>query len=154
MSAAPAVTPATLADLDALVALEEGAFAADRATRRALRHAILAPGITVLTTRQDGALTGAALIERRRGSRIARLTSIAVDPAHLGAGIGRRLLEAVEAEALAQGRDRLRLEVRAGNAAAIRLYERAGYRRFAVVPDYYEDGAPAWRYEKALGAPP
>ena len=31
-----------------------------------------------------------------------------------------------------------------------RLYERRGYSRFAVQPDYYEDGMEAWRYERAL----
>jgi ribosomal-protein-alanine N-acetyltransferase len=33
---------------------------------------------------------------------------------------------------------------------AQRLYDRAGYRRFAIVEDYYSDGAAAWRYEKRL----
>ena len=40
--------------------------------------------------------------------------------------------------------------MRADNGAGIRLYERRGYVRFAVRPDYYEDGMEAWRYEKAL----
>ena len=58
-------------------------------------------------------------------------------------------LDAPEA-ARAQGCDRLRLEVRADNGAGIRLYQRRGYTRFAVRPDYYEDGMEAWRYERAL----
>jgi ribosomal protein S18 acetylase RimI-like enzyme len=40
--------------------------------------------------------------------------------------------------------------VRADNAAALRLYERGGYRRIARLRAYYEDGADGWRYEKAL----
>ena len=48
----------------------------------------------------------------------------------------------------------MRLEVRADNAAARKLYESTGYARIAVLPDYYEDGAAAWRYEKALGKAP
>ena len=49
-----------------------------------------------------------------------------------------------------RGAARLRLEVRADNGAGIRLYERRGYTRFAAIPDYYEDGMEAWRYEKLL----
>lgn len=44
----------------------------------------------------------------------------------------------------------LRLEVRPDNVAAIALYERSGYRRFAQVDDYYQDHAPALRYEKRI----
>jgi ribosomal-protein-alanine N-acetyltransferase len=143
-------------DLDALVALEHAAFASDRAERRAIRHAITSPSMTLVVALVDDAsaapvLVGAATIERRRGSRSARLSSIAVSPARAGLGLGGRLLDAAEAEARRHGCTRLRLEVRADNGAGIRLYERRGYVRFAVRPDYYEDGMEAWRYEKDLG---
>lgn len=153
----PTIRTATLADLDALVALEHAAFATDRAERRAIRHAIRSPTMDVLAALIDPpdrdpipVLVGAAVLERRRGSRIARLASIAVAPNRGGLGLGGRLLDAAEARVRAQGCDRLRLEVRADNGAGIRLYERRGYTRFAVRPDYYEDGMEAWRYERAL----
>lgn len=141
------------ADLDALVALEHAAFVTDRAERRAIRHAVDSPTMDVIVALVEEAgevLVGAAVLERRRSSRIARLSSIAVAPGRSGLGIGGRLLAAAEVEAGARGCDRLRLEVRADNGAGIRLYERRGYVRFAVRPDYYEDGMEAWRYEKAI----
>ncbi|MER2265504.1 GNAT family N-acetyltransferase [Methylobacterium oxalidis] len=146
---------ATRADLDALVALEHAAFASDRAERRAIRHAIDSPSMTLLVALADDAsgapvLVGAATLERRRGSRRARLSSIAVAPSRIGLGLGGKLLDAAEADAAERGCSHLRLEVRADNAAAIRLYEHRGYRRFAVKPGYYEDGMEAWRYEKPL----
>lgn len=148
--------PARRADLDALVALEHAAFATDRAERRAIRHAIDSATMSVIAALavEDGeeVLVAAAVLERRRSSRIARLASIAVAPSRGGLGIGGRLLDAAEAEARAHGCDRLRLEVRADNGSGIRLYERRGYARFAVRPDYYEDAMEAWRYEKALEA--
>lgn len=144
------IRPASRADVDGLVALEAGAFAHDRASRRALRHAVDSGTISVLVADDGGRVAGAAVIERRRGSGVARLTSVAVAPDRLGRGLGARLLADAEAEAAAQGVARLRLEVRADNAAAIRLYARAGYRRFKVVPRYYEDGGEAWRFEKLL----
>lgn len=142
-------------DLDALVALERAAFASDRAERRAIRHAIRSATMSLLVAvvedaAEGPALVGAATLERRRGSRSARLSSIAVSPARSGLGLGGRLLDAAEDEARAHGFARLRLEVRRDNANGIRFYERRGYRRFAVVEDYYEDGMEAWRYEKAV----
>ena len=48
------------------------------------------------------------------------------------------------------GAERLRLEVRADNATAISLYERRGYVPIGRRDDYYEDGAPALRYEREI----
>ena len=73
--------------------------------------------------------------------RIARLYSIAVAPEARGTGIGEALLAAAERHARTRGAIAMRLEVRADNAAAQRLYERRGYRRFGIRRRYYEDGA-------------
>jgi ribosomal-protein-alanine N-acetyltransferase len=149
------IRPATLADLDALVALEHAAFVGDRAERRAIRHAIRSATMSLLvaiTSDEAGqaTLVGSATLERRRGSRTARLSSIAVSPARSGLGLGSLVPAAAAPAARAHGCTRLRLEVRADNGAGIRLYERRGYTRFAVIPDYYEDGMEAWRYVKTL----
>lgn len=150
---APSIRAAEPADLDLLEALEEAVFATDRADRRAFQHAMRSPSMTLLVAQDEGGLLGYAMMERRRGSSLVRLTSIAVRPESAGAGLGHHLLAAAEADALSHGGERLRLEVRADNAAAQRLYDRAGYRRFKVVEGYYEDGGPAWRYEKNLNPP-
>ncbi|CAO4139145.1 GNAT family N-acetyltransferase [Methylorubrum extorquens] len=152
------IRPARLADLDALVSLEHAAFTTDRAERRAIRHAIRSVSMTLLVAvarepAEGGEveiLVGAATTERRRTSRVARLSSLAVAPARAGLGLGRKLLQAAEADARAHDCERLRLEVRADNGGGIRLYERGGYARTGTKPDYYEDGMEAWCYEKAL----
>lgn len=154
-SATPPVTirQATLGDLDALLALEHAAFVGDRAERRAIRHAIGSPSMSLLValdSEDETVLVAAATLERRKGSRSARLSSIAVSPARAGQGLGGIMLDAAEAEAKAHGCTRLRLEVRADNGAGIRLYERHGYEHFAVLDEYYEDGMEAWRYQKTL----
>lgn len=152
------VRAAHLSDLDALVALMRACFVTEHATRRALRYAIGSPTMSLLVAVFDDAgqaegaetLVGAATLERRRNAEVARLSLIAVSPARVGRGLGRLLLQAVETEALDRGCRRLRLETRAENGAAIRLYERSGFARYAVKPGYYEDGAVAWCYEKPL----
>jgi RimJ/RimL family protein N-acetyltransferase len=54
-------------------------------------------------------------------------------PSHRRQGLGERLLRACLAKARVQGLTRVELHVRADNAAAIRLYERVGFAREAVM---------------------
>ena len=69
----------------------------------------------------------------------AELANLAVDPSRRGTGVGAALLRAfldqVDAE---PPRPAVYLEVRASNAAAQRLYARAGFVPAGVRRDYYE----------------
>ena len=145
-----AIRPAERHDLATLVAIEDAVFPGDRLDRRAFRRALASPTIDMLVTEADGAVLGYVQVQRRSGSTLARLTSVAVAAEAAGRGLGRQLVEAAEAEARRHGCRRMRLEVRADNAGARSLYERTGYRLFAQVEDYYEDGEAALRFEKAL----
>ena len=71
----------------------------------------------------------------------AELESLAVDPALQRRGIGRELLQATLQWAAAQGAATLRLEVRAGNARALRIYGKAGFQQTGIRPRYYSDPA-------------
>jgi ribosomal-protein-alanine N-acetyltransferase len=144
-----AIRLAQVGDLDAIAALEREAFTGDRLSRRSLQNFIRAGDRLFVATEPDG-LAGYALVTWRRGGRRARLYSIAVHAGKSGRGVGRALLEAVEARALAQGCEAIRLEVREDNKRATDLYERLGYRRFGRLEDYYQDGAAALRLEKPL----
>ena len=159
--AAPAITirKGSLADLDRLVAIENAAFEGDRLTRRSLRAHLTKPTVSLLVAEAELAdfnqVIGYVLIAFRKGSKKARLYSIASDPEHrlgTGRGLGKALLAACEQAALRRGAERIVLEVRADNARAIALYEARGYTKFASIADYYEDGAAALRYEKRLSA--
>ena len=137
-------------DIAALAELEASAFASDRLTRRRIAALCKSPSACVLVARDGARLLGYALVLTRRGSRVARLYSIAVAPQHGSRGIGRRLLASAEKAAVERGAHRLRLEVRADNRAAIRLYESLDYRPIGRSEDYYADGATALRYERTL----
>ena len=97
-----------------------------------------------------GLLVGAAVLFFRRGTRVARLYSIAVAADRRGSGLGMALLAVAEQAARRRGSTCMRLEVRTDNLAARHLYERFGYRDFGVRRRYYEDGCDARRYQKAL----
>lgn len=67
------------------------------------------------------------------------LDTLAVDPLARRQGMGAMLVQGVCGWAGSQGGAHLGLEVRAANTAAIRLYERLGFRREGVRPRYYSN---------------
>lgn len=141
---------ASLADLEAMLALENRVFASDRMSRRSVRHFLSSPNAAVLVAETEGGLCGAAVVLVRRTSDVARLYSIAVDPDCAGRGAGQALLAAAEGAASARDCQYLRLEVHENNARAISLYRKAGYRQFGRHHEYYQDRGHALRFEKRL----
>ncbi len=140
------IREAQASDIAALVELEGRAFLSDRLTRRRFAALAKSPSASLLVADAGEALLGYVLVLTRRGSRSARLYSLAVAPEAQGGGLGLKLLSAAEAAAEARGAGRLRLEVRTDNEPAVRLYERAGYSQLARQENYYEDGMAALRY--------
>ncbi|HWH87666.1 MAG TPA: GNAT family N-acetyltransferase/peptidase C39 family protein [Pseudomonas sp.] len=141
---------ASMDDIDGLVALEQDCFTSDRLNQRNFSWMLSRANASVIVATTDATLVGYALVLFHRGTSLGRLYSIAVSPAWRGQNLGQRLLDEAQACALARNCAWLRLEVRADNPAAIRLYEANGYQRFATVEDYYEDHAEALRYEKRI----
>lgn len=160
---APTISPASagfvlrdgrLSDISALLVVEAACFDADRLSRRSFHH-MLTRGKGRLLVAEDPSgtlpgLLGYALVLFHEGTSLARLYSLAVMPQGRGRGLGEALVRACEITAADHACVSMRLEVRRDNAGAIALYERLGYRRFKVVPDYYEDHMEALRYEKRI----
>lgn len=67
------------------------------------------------------------------------LLNVVVDAAARGRGHGERLVRRVISVAEEMGAEQVCLEVRVGNGAAIRLYERIGFRVMGRRPKYYAD---------------
>jgi ribosomal-protein-alanine N-acetyltransferase len=67
------------------------------------------------------------------------IMNVAVDEPYRGRGLARRLLNDLFAATSGDAMRGYTLEVRVSNAAAIRLYERTGFRSSGVRPAYYTD---------------
>ncbi len=147
------VRPAVGTDIDALVAIEQAAFAGDRISRRSFRQLIERETAAAFVAEVAGRVAGYAMVLFRKGSGVARLYSIA--RASDRPGLGPLLLQTAENAAYDRERLLLRLEVREDNHRAIALYRQNGYRRIGREPGYYHDGMAALRFEKTLrGAHP
>ncbi len=144
------MTPAAAADLDELVALEQRCFASDRLSRRSFRRWLGNDQCVFLVARIHEVLAGYVLVLFHPGTRLARLYSLAVEPAFRGRGLAAYLITEAEQRASDSGRFYMRLEVSEQNRAAITLYESLGYRQFGHYHDYYEDHSDALRYQKRI----
>ncbi|SDF37562.1 ribosomal-protein-alanine N-acetyltransferase [Desulfovibrio legallii] len=83
------------------------------------------------------------------------ILNLAVSPERRRQGLGRRLLQAALRLAAKGGIVNILLEVRAGNAPAVSLYESCGFQRVGLRKGYYADtGEDAHVYALALPAAP
>jgi len=139
-------------DLNALLALEANCFSGDRLSRRSFLHHLKGSHsqLLVAVDNASAALTGYGLVLLARGTRLARVYSLAVAAPARGSGVGEQLLAALEGAAAGRSRVFMRLEVAAGNRAAIALYQRCGYRQFGLYSDYYDDHQDALRLHKII----
>jgi len=137
-------------DVDALLAIEDAVFETDKLSRSSFRRLIVSQSAAVVVAEAEGRVAGYCVVLFRANSSVARLYSIAVDPAQSGRGIGRMLLEAAEREARARGRDSLRLEVRQDNPRAIAIYGKSHFQITGSQADFYEGRMTAVRMAKGL----
>ena len=80
-------------------------------------------------------LCGAVGMERERRAKVlhrAKVVGMYVAPEATGQGVGARLLQALLAQARAEGLESLVLTVTESNEGARRLYERNGFRSFGI----------------------
>ncbi|KQR66373.1 GNAT family N-acetyltransferase [Frigoribacterium sp. Leaf172] len=100
--------------------------------------ALEADDVSLFVAREDGAARGtAALVDRGDGS--AEIKRMFVTDAARGLGIGRRLLEALEAHARASDITTVQLETGLPQVAAIALYEKLGYEQIPRFGTYADD---------------
>lgn len=133
-TSAPAVVRrAVMADAPGLAALHARCFAHPWST--ITFESMLVERNISATVADARGLAGFVL--SRAAADEAEILSVAVDPSHRGAGLGRRLMDA-NLDALAGARVRsVFLEVEDGNASALAMYQRLGFQRIGARPGYY-----------------
>jgi [ribosomal protein S18]-alanine N-acetyltransferase len=133
----PRIAPVRVADLNEVTRIHAASFD-DPWSVTMLKRILSMPGAGGIVARNgdDEAVLGFAL-SRLAGDEC-ELLSLAVDPGHRRHGLGRRLLVASIATAIAAESRALFLEVAEDNVAARALYESHGFAPVGRRPDYYK----------------
>ncbi|UFS59366.1 ribosomal protein S18-alanine N-acetyltransferase [Subtercola endophyticus] len=130
------------ADLDAIMALETATFENDAWSPAMMRSDLELRHTYYLVAERaehpSAALLGYAGLLSPRGAADADIQTIAVAPDARGQGLGRKLMQALIAEAARRGARRVFLEVRADNPGAQHLYRTLGFTDIGVRRGYYQ----------------
>lgn len=111
---------------------------------------LMQPNVLFLVARAQGRAVGCVGLMLLSG--YGEIKRMYVDPACRGLGVGRRLIEALEAQALARGCTLLRLETGPRQPEALRVYERHGFVRRGPFGAYWDDPNSVFM-EKRLALP-
>ena len=144
MSSAPVIRRATPHDLDAVVRVDVRSFTRDWPADDFLAQLGDPTVVLGIALAGEAPSTSLGYVHVRLVGPEAELLNLAVDPAARRTGLGRRLLRWGQAEAAEAGVDRMFLEVRHDNVAALALYRAEGWQQVGIRKRYYsEDGADA-----------
>jgi ribosomal protein S18 acetylase RimI-like enzyme len=132
---------ATVADRDALTALEHACFTGTNESfnKRQIRYLLTSPTAIVTVAQQGQQIIGwsVGLLRQHRKTRSGRVYAVAVSPEHQGKGLGRNLVQTTIDLLRQHGSQRIYLEVRSDNERAINLYKHVGFAKHRFLPAYY-----------------
>lgn len=135
-------------DIPQVSALEQAIFS-DAWSRNLIREGLSSHLDTWFVLEEGGFVRGYCNLRIIAGE--GEVERIAVHPDCRGLGYGKKLMERMAVFAREQGVSEMTLEVRAGNLAAINLYESCGFVQEAVRKGYYreplEDGIIMWNHQ-------
>lgn len=140
----------TEADVEAILALEHSGHAHPWSAEQ-FRRELANPAAHIELLEHDGTVAGFLCWWLVAGE--VEIHNVVTATSFRRRGIARRLLEYVLAAAATSGADRVLLEVRVGNVAAIALYHAFGFVDCGVRRRYYADGEDALLMEKRLFRP-
>ncbi len=144
--------PAAVADVPAVVALEERAFGADAWSAVSVESELVGPGRHALVAVDtDDSVVGYAVT--MTAGDVVDLQRVAVAPAWRRQGVARSLLGALlgDVRASVVRPDRMLLEVSAANTDALAFYAAEGFTEVDRRRRYYRDGTDAVVMRLPLG---
>ncbi len=133
------IEDASAKDLDKLHKIEEECFGAEAFTKRQIASLLRSYNTVSLVARERGDVIGFIIgtIEFDGDISTGHVLTIDVSPLYRKKGVGLILLESLEGIFRMREAAESRLEVREGNADALSLYAKAGYKKVGKLEGYY-----------------
>jgi [ribosomal protein S18]-alanine N-acetyltransferase len=136
-------------DCEAMYALDVRCFEpVFRFSRTAMRRFAEAKGAFTVVAESQGELAGFCIVQMEE--HVGYVVTLDVATPGRRQGLARRLMAHVETQVRAAGGVDMALHVYAGNTAAVRFYESAGYARRGTAQDFYGRDLDALVYGKRL----
>lgn len=136
---------ATADDLDEINRIEHSSFDADAFPRRVLRYLSSRARGGCFVAERQGRAEGYISLLTKKGWNGVRIYSVAVDTQARGKGVGAALVGFAAEFAKSAGMEKVSLEVRTDNQAAIGLYKKYGFSITGRLKAYYHDGADGYK---------
>jgi ribosomal-protein-alanine N-acetyltransferase len=125
--------------LDKLWEIENQCFDQEAFTKQQLAYLIADYNTIGLTALVNGEIAGFAMarVNIRRTITFGHILTIDVPPVYRRKGIAQKLLYEIETILREKGIKECRLEVRENNTAALKLYQKLGYKKIGRLEKYY-----------------
>ncbi|RUO40461.1 ribosomal-protein-alanine acetyltransferase [Aliidiomarina taiwanensis] len=148
------ILPGQLHHIDALQSIHKRGVPYDvisrRSFKRFIQHEQGALFVLEVLVGEHWLCVGYGILLYRKGSQLARLYSLVIDPSWQQQGLGSALLEYAEQQARHQHRVFLRLEVSIREEAVLDFCRQRNYVLLRLKPAYYQDLSDAWVLQKQL----
>ena len=133
------IEDASIRHLDRLYEIEIECFEREAFTKQQIAHLLTDYNSVSLVAKVNGEIVGfiIGMIYLERNSLTGHILTIDISLIHRRRGIAQKLLQEIEKIFKGKGVKACRLEVREDNIAALRLYQKFGYKKVAKLKNYY-----------------
>jgi ribosomal-protein-alanine acetyltransferase len=135
------IEDASIKQLDELYKIEMECFKREAFSKHHIASLLTDYNCISLVAKIDGKIVGfiIGIMHIERNTLTGHILTIDVSPPYRRRGIAQMLLQKIEEIFKEKGVKSCRLEVREDNIAALKLYQKLGYKRVAKLENYYED---------------
>ena len=133
------IEDASIRHLDRLYEIETECFDREAFTKQQIARLLTDYDSVCLVAKVNSEIVGfiIGMIYLERNSLIGHILTIDISLIHRQKGIAQKLLQEIEKIFTEKGVKACRLEVREDNIAALRLYQKFGYKKVAKLKNYY-----------------
>ncbi len=133
------IEDASIKQLDELYRIELECFGREAFSRQHIANLLKNYNCISLVAKLNGKIVGfvIGMIHMERNALVGHILTIDVLPQYRRRGIAQKLLEKIEEILREKGVKACCLEVREDNVAALKLYQKLGYRKIAKLENYY-----------------